>query len=231
MNEFFEPFTIRIILALTMLGIASFFDIWKREIHDFLWVGFGSFAVILLLFEPNLMDTVSTVLISLIVAPFAILVWRIGLFGGADAFALVVLAALAPMITLSENTITPFTTLSNAAILFLIPFFANAIRNIISILKNENIFEGFNETRLKKSAAMFVGYRAKNPNHSFSIEKLENGYKKLNISLQNADKTQFCTSSDTWVTPGIPYILLITGGFIIQLIFGDIIMNFFKILF
>lgn len=228
-NEFLDPSTIRIILALSMLGLASFFDIWKREIHDFIWIGFGSIAVIMLLFEPNLTNSIWTILLSLIIAPFAILIWRIGLFGGADAFALIVLAALTPMITLSNNIVSPFTTLSNAALLFVIPFFANGIRNAVSILKNEDIFAGFNETRLKKSLAVFVGYRAKNPNYGFSIEKIEGGCKKLDLGLHNAEKTEFCTSSDTWITPGIPYMLLITGGFIIQLLFGDILMNFLKI--
>jgi len=125
----------------------------------------------------------------------------------------------------------PFTTLSNAALLFVIPFFANAVRNAISILKKEDIFAGFNETGLKKSVAIFVGYRAKNPNYGFSIEKIEEGQKKLDLSMHNADKTEFCNSSNTWITPGIPYILLITGGFIVQLLFGDILMNFFKTLF
>ena len=116
-------------------------------------------------------------------------------------------------------------------VLGLIPYFANAVRNAISILKKEDIFAGFNETGLKKSVAIFVGYRAKNPNYGFSIEKIEGGQKKLDLSMHNADKTEFCNSSNTWITPGIPYILLITGGFIVQLLFGDVLMNFFKTLF
>ena len=149
------------------------------------------------------------------------------MFGGADAFALIVLASLAPMVTLTNNPVTPLSTLSNGALLFVFPLLANVIRNSISILKNENIFEGFNETKLKKSLAMIIGYRAKKPNYSFAIEKTEGGQKKLNIAFQNAETTEFCSSKNTWITPGIPYILLITAGFIIQLIYGDILMNFF----
>ena len=149
------------------------------------------------------------------------------MFGGADAFALIVLASLAPMVTLTNNPVTPLSTLSNGALLFVFPLLANVIRNSISILKNENIFEGFNETKLKKSLAMIIGYRAKKPNYSFAIEKTEGGQKKLNIAFHNAETTEFCSSKNTWITPGIPYILLITAGFIIQLIYGDILMNFF----
>ncbi len=230
MTEIFLEFeTIRILSAVMMLGIASFFDIWKREIHDYLWIGFGALSVILLLFDPNFNELISLILFSLIIAPFAIIVWRIGLFGGADAFALIVLASLAPMMTISDNMVTPLTTLSNAALLFVFPLLVNVIRNTISILKNENIFEGFNETKFKKLLAMIIGYRAKEPNYDFAIEKTEGGKKKLNIAFHNAETAEFCSSKNTWVTPGIPYMLLITGGFIIQLIYGDILMNFFGI--
>ncbi len=230
MSEFLLEFeSIRVLSAIIMLGIASFYDIWKREIHDVLWIGFGAFSVVLLFIDPNFSESVIAILISLIIAPFAIFLWRTGMFGGADAFALIVLASLAPMVTLTNNPVTPLTTLSNGALLFVFPLLANVIRNSISILKNENIFEGFNETKLKKSLAMIIGYRAKKPNYGFAIEKTEGGQKKLNIAFHNAETTEFCSSKNTWITPGIPYILLITGGFIIQLIYGDILMNFFGI--
>jgi len=230
MSEFLLEFeSIRILSAVIMLGIASFYDIWKREIHDVLWIGFGAFSVVLLFIDPNFSESVMAILISLIIAPFAILLWRTGMFGGADAFALIVLASLAPMVTLTNNPVTPLTTISNGALLFVFPLLANVIRNSISILKNENIFEGFNESKFKKSLAMIIGYRAKKPNYGFAIEKTEGGQKKLNIVFHNAETTEFCSSKNTWITPGIPYILLITGGFIIQLIYGDILMNFFGI--
>jgi len=230
MSEFLLEFeSIRILSAIIMLGIASFYDIWKREIHDVLWIGFGAFSVVLLFIDPNFSESVIAILISLIIAPFAIFLWRTGMFGGADAFALIVLASLAPMVTLTNNLVTPLTALSNGALLFVFPLLINVIRNSLSILKNENIFEGFNETKLKKSLAMIIGYRAKKPNYGFAIEKTEGGEKKLNIVFHNAETTEFCSSKNTWITPGMPYILLITGGFIIQLIYGDILMNFFGI--
>ncbi len=178
MNEFLLEFeSIRIISAVIMLGIASFYDIWKREIHDVLWIGFGAFSVVLLVFDPNFSESATSILISLIIAPFAIFLWRTGMFGGADAFALIVLAALAPMMTLTNGPITPLTTISNGAMLFVFPLLANVIRNVISIIRNEDIFEGFNETKLKKSLAMIIGYRAKNPNYGFAIERTEAGQK------------------------------------------------------
>lgn len=219
-----ELFLIRIVLALGMLAIGGFFDIWKREVHDYLWIVFGVAGAALLIFEPHQTEMVFTTLFALIIAPIAIIIWRMGLFGGADAFALIALAIIAPQITVSENIVTPFTTLSNAAVLFVVPLVINATRNAISKIRGENIFEGFEESTSKKILASFIGYRAKNPKHGFSIEKTEGSVKKITLSFHHAENEEFSTKPNTWITPGIPYLLLIIGGFLIQLVYGDIIL-------
>ena len=219
--------SIGIAIALIMLIAGSIIDIWKREIHDYYWIGFSVIGFSMIFFTPDPISNLITIGFALIIAPFAIIVWRIGLFGGADAFALIALAVIAPTVTLSENPVSPFTTLSNAAILFVIPFLVNVFRNILAKLKGENIFEGFDEKMSKKIIAAFMGYKAKNPKFGFSIEKIEKGKKKIDLAIHHAENQEFCTSPNTWITPGIPYLLLITGGFIIQLFYGDVILGQF----
>jgi len=214
-------------LALTMLIVGSIIDIWKREIHDYYWIGFGSVGFLLVFLSSDLISDLLTIGFALIIAPFVILMWRLGLFGGADAFALIALAVIAPMATISENPVSPFTALSNAAILFVIPFLINVIRNAIAQIKGERIFEGFDEGAGKKIAAALMGYKAKNPKFGFAIEKVENGKKKLDLAFHHAEKQEFCTTPNTWITPGIPYLLLITGGFVIQVFYGDILLGRF----
>ncbi len=221
----FDIHNLQIFSALIMLAIASIWDIWKREIHDILWIAFGAVAVLLIIFSPSQLDSLKSSGFSLIIAPVAIVIWRTGLFGGADALGLIVLAALAPQASFSHGIITPFTILTNAAIFSIIPIFGNFIRNIIAISLHKNIFEGFEETSLKKTLAMFLGYRAKNPKYSFPIEKKEGNLRKLDFSFRHAENATFSTTPDTWVTPGIPYMLYITAGFVSQLLFGDIIFN------
>ncbi|MBS3926475.1 MAG: prepilin peptidase [Nitrosarchaeum sp.] len=208
-----------------MLIIGSMIDIWKREIHDFYWIGFGIVGFLLIFINSDLLPYLLNIGIALIIAPFVIFIWKIGLFGGADAFALIALAVIAPMATFSENPVTPFSTLSNAAVLFIIPFIVNIMRNLIAIIKHENIFEGFEENKFKKICAMLIGYRAKNPKFCFSLEKLENGKRKLNFTIHHAENEEYCTTPNTWITPGIPYLLLITGGFILQLFSGDLLLS------
>ncbi len=214
-------------LALVMLIVGSIIDVWKREIHDYYWIGFGSVGFLLVFLSSDLISDLLTIGFALIIAPFVILIWRIGLFGGADAFALVALAVIAPMATISENPVTPFTALSNAGVLFIIPFLINVMRNILSQIRGEHIFEGFDESTGKKLAAILMGYKAKNPKFGFAIEKIENGKKKLDLAIHHSENQEFCTKPNTWITPGIPYLLLITGGFIIQILYGDILLSRF----
>jgi len=226
MNEILSNYNIiGIGLALAMLVGGSIIDIWKREIHDYYWIGFGIVGFLLVFISSELIPNLLTMGFALIIAPFVIIVWRIGLFGGADAFALIALAVIAPMATFSENPVSPFTTLSNAAILFIIPFLINISRNTIAKIRGENIFEGFEESKIKKLVATFMGYKCKQPKFGFAIEKTVKGKKKLDLAIHHAENQEFCTTPNTWITPGIPYLLLITGGFIIQLFYGDIILS------
>ena len=216
---------IRIIVALVMLAIGGIFDIWKREVHDYLWVIFGGIGLTLLIIEPEPMDVIYSMLFALIIVPVAIVIWRIGLFGGADAFALIALAVIAPQATFIENTVTPLTTLSNAAVLIIIPLIINVLRNVFSIIRNENIFDGFNESQFRKIIACVYGYKAKQPKHGFSIERKRGKSKKFSFSMHHAENENFATKPNTWITPGIPYLLLIIAGFVIQLVLGDLIIN------
>ncbi len=220
---------IRIVLTLAMLGIACASDIKKREIHDIIWIVFGVIAACLIPFSGNLENELYTIGLSLIVAPVAIIIWRIGLFGGADAFALIVIAALAPDASLVGGTVSPFTVLTNAVLLSIIPMLVNISRNLLSLAAKKDIFAGFDETRSRKIFAMIIGYRAANPKFGFSIERKVGEQKKLNLSLQHAENAAFCDKTDTWITPGIPYLIFIAAGFVLQLVYGDIMFSIFSV--
>ena len=190
-----------------------------------LWIIFGVIAGILIFFEPNLIEAAFGVGFSLIVAPLVLVLWRFGLFGGADALGLIVLAALAPMVTFSDSAISPFSILVNSALLSVSPMVINFVRNSILILRKKDIFHDFEETKSKKIFAMFLGYRSKNPKYSFSLETQVGKKKRLNIALHHSDTAEYCTTPDTWVTPGLPFMIFILGGFILQLLFGDVILS------
>jgi preflagellin peptidase FlaK len=220
-----DIFHIRILLALVMLGSATIIDIRKREISDLMWVIFGVISVVLLFLEPDLINAAFGVGFSLIVAPLVLILWRLGLFGGADALGLIVLASLAPMATLSDSPVSPFSILVNSALLSVSPMIINFIRNSLLILRKQDIFLDFDEPKSKKIFAMFLGYRSKNPKYCFSLEKQVGKKKRLNIVMHNSDTSEYCTTPDTWVTPGLPFMIFILGGFIVQIVFGDAILG------
>jgi preflagellin peptidase FlaK len=225
LDSFFDLGLVRIIVSTIMLGLASIIDLKKREINDIFWIIFSGVAVLLLVISPNFWTDLKTIGLSMIVVPIALVLWRFGIFGGADALCLIVLAALAPMSTMAQSQVSPFTTLENASILTVIPIFINLGRNTVSIICGNDIFDGIEESHLKKTLAMFVGYRTKNPRHSFCIEQMVDGKRRLDFSPKHAEKTSFCDGNDVWVTPGLPYVLYITGGFIIQIMYGDLILR------
>ena len=220
-----DIFQIRILFALVMLGSATIIDIRKREISDLMWIIFGVISVILLFFEPDLIEAIFGVGFSLIVAPLVLVLWRFGLFGGADALGLIVLSALAPMATLSDSVVSPFSIVVNSALLSITPMIVYFIRNSVLILRKDDIFQDFDETKSKKIFAMFLGYKSKNPKFSFSLEKQVGNKKRLNIALHHSDTAEYCTTPNTWVTPGLPFMIFILGGFILQLLFGDVILG------
>lgn len=227
LEDFFEISTLRILFSLIMLVIASFIDIRKREVPDMLWIVFGAAAAVMVFFEDNILESLIIIAFSMIIAPFVLLIWRFGFFGGADAICIIVLAGLAPLATLSTGVVTPFTTFSNAALFMILLVAINLVRNIFAILNHENIFYGFKESKYRKIIAVFFGFRSKNPKFSFSIERIEGNHKKFDFSFHHADTEPFCNSLNTWVTPGVPLILFITIGFVIQILFGDIILGLF----
>ncbi len=231
LENFFVLQNLRIVISIVMLVSASLVDYKKREINDLWWVVFSAISIVLLFVNSDFWSTLKTTGISLMVAPIALVLWRFGMFGGADALCLIVLATLSPMASLNAVQITPFTTLTNASILTIVPLLVNLGRNLFSIFRGNDIFYNVQESTLKKTFALFVGYKAKNPKHSFCIEHVIDGKKYLDFSLKNAEKMSFCSGTDIWVTPGLPFVLYITGGFVLQITCGDLILNFVHYLF
>ena len=75
-----DVYQIRIISALVMLIVASASDVLKREVHDILWIVFGTIAIILIFVESLSTQVLTEVAFSLIIAPIALVLWRMWLF-------------------------------------------------------------------------------------------------------------------------------------------------------
>ena len=99
------------------------------------------------------------------------------------------------------------------------------------ILNKEKIFEGFeNEKLYRKIFALLIGYKTKKIKKRFatSIEKNINGKKKFVFSLLE-NEIEFIENENIWVTPSLPLIVFILIGYIVNILYGDILKIFIPI--
>ena len=230
MFELLDLEIIRIVLSLLVLGVAVFFDILKRQVHDIHWIAMGALSGILLLFEPDVLEKLVETGIALIVFPVALLLWRIGVFGAADFLGIVALAAIFPQLTISENMVTPLTIISNSVLFSAMVIFYNIIINTISILKRKNIFAGFEDGFVKRVLAFCFGHVASNPKFGYIMEETIHNHKRFVLSLHHVEKSKFTTQKNVWIMPGMPFLAFIFCGYLLQIFYGDLILGIFKLI-
>jgi preflagellin peptidase FlaK len=232
---------IRILLAAGMLGGASFLDMRRREVSDLLWVFFGIMALAIYALEfayGGTFDLFITVVPILLAAAVSFGIYKSGLFGGADALALVTLAVILPSFSggLAEmilpagsafllHPIVPIIVLSNAVILSLSQIGFNLISNAVYASKNPGrLFEGLeHESTAKKIVAVMIGYRTgSRPGYAFPIEQTVDGRRQFSFAPNNAETAEYESRLNVWVTRGTPFLAFMLAGFIVMLFFGDL---------
>jgi archaeal preflagellin peptidase FlaK len=225
------PEELRILLALGMLSLASAWDLRSRSVSDWLWISFGAAAVAIFALDFPTPDELPVLLIGLsVVSAVSFGAYRTGLFGGADALCIVVLALLMPAysgryILAGETAILfPLGVLTNSLLISTLQIAINVSKNLT--LLNRGLFEGFEQERLsKKAVAFLIGYRTTNPRFAFPIETGVSN-RKFDFSFRNAESAEYESRKDVWVTPGIPFLVYLSAGFVISVLFGDPILLF-----
>jgi preflagellin peptidase FlaK len=232
---------VRILLAAGMLACAAFLDLRRREVSDLLWVVFGVAAASVYALEfasGTTFDLLSTLVPISIAAAVSFGVYRSGLFGGADALALVTLAAILPTFgggilekivpdgsAVILHPIVPLVVLSNAVILSLSVVGLNLASNAVYALKNPGrLFEGLeHESTGKKIVAAAIGYRSGNkPGYAFPIEQTVDGKRQFSFAPKNAETAEYESRNNVWVTRGTPFLAFMLAGFAVMLFVGDI---------
>jgi len=204
----------RIILVFAVLGVAVLSDLWKRQVPDLLWVAGGAGAVLLYMYDPWELENLH----GLVIIPFAILLWRKGVFGGADAFALLFISLILPMFSYADMRMTPFTILVNSGIMIVPWIVLNVIRNYSYLRRTGSLFT--DESIIQKIRKLTLAHISNNSKNSYEFESTR--YKRVH---QEQHSKQI--NNDTWVTPAIPYLLFITAGFAFQIFYGDMILRLF----
>jgi len=228
---------IRLTLCGAMFAASAYFDLKSREVDDKLWWIFGALGLALtateftLGYRPNLsLYIISTAL----AAGVGFALYYLGFYGGADAKALLVCALLLPLFdrNLTLHPFTPLIVLVNSAILTAALAIYYGVSNLIRILRGERIFEGLEHEPIhRKALACLLGFRAKGrvgPFY-FQMEREEDGRRRFDFALLRAYE-EFTTKEGVWVTPGIPLLAFMAAGFVVMVVFGDLLAYILKAL-
>ncbi len=228
-----------LIILLTLL-YASYLDLKKREIDDWVWIVSSIVGFPIMIYEHIIIQEATYVYLLIIsimlTVALAIGFYKAGLYGGADAKALITISLVLPLMLkgVRIHPFLPISTLLNGLIISLvIPLVMLPLNLYKLLIKKENLFEGIDETTIRKVIALLIGTKIKDPSkHKFwgAMEIRTNDGKRKLIFSPSFESFWSPLRSGEWATPSIPLVVFITVGFIIDIIFGDLFSHWINLL-
>lgn len=221
---------LKLLFTALLLGYASWQDVKTREIEEKVWLVMGIAGVATTAYDAFMAKDIHIFLnMGLVVAGAAILMvllYKLGLFGFADVEAFVALSTLYPF---KQGMIMPFplSIFNNAVLITAFLPLGIFIRNLTA----PPDFSGVHDRIYKKIMLLFLGYRiplTSLDENTFPL--IWNGTVRLFVPLEY-DFSEYLKKAEeeglreVWVTPGIPFILSITGGFFLAYFWGDAILK------
>jgi preflagellin peptidase FlaK len=235
-------------VALAMLGYGSFKDLRTREIHDLLWVAGGGAGLVLDAYELFL-GTLSLRQLAFS-AGFMIAVGLVlgyfRLFGGADLLAFIALSVIHPRAPVYLQTnwgwsppFYAFTLISNTAFAGIVTPLVALARNLGAVGGGADLFERHRDiSALRKAALMFTAVNVRlsdvrGPPYQYPLEGSGGGI-RLRPNIWDDEKAAEAfralgegSIERVWVSATLPYLVLITGGYILSVAFGDVLLWLF----
>lgn len=229
---------IRLITGIVLLSYASYTDVKTRRAANILWVIMAIVGTILLIIQyldggfPNIWYLV---FVPIMVALMYLFFQMRLLFGGADAKALMALAILVPIQPLMFGDQLPiwksfmpgsWIIFANATILFLLIPISLLIYNISKRnVQFPHSLLGY-VISVEKAKQKFV----------WPLEKIKDGKRKLMYMPKNFDVDEELAEferqgiTEIWVTPKIPFMIPLLIGFLVSFLFGDLLLQFVRLL-
>lgn len=152
-----DPSTIlflRQIIALTMLSVASYFDIKTREVDDRIWLIFAIPGIVLYFLAP--LPSFTTIFFLVIGAVIGMTWFLTKAFGQADGLAIIALAIVFPIF--NEMPVSVLVALVTTVLLGLFGTLYNIAYNLSDMLHGK-IFHGINEKLHRKILAFLIMHR------------------------------------------------------------------------
>lgn len=243
---------LRVMVAGAILLLASYYDLKSREVDDKLWLVFAVVGVPLTVYRSlQRPELLVHVLSSIVVGGgLGYAFFYLGLFGGADAKALICLSLTVPLypVELNPNVVTsiffPLSVLSNAALLSAVLVFPIFIRNLAwKLSSGRALFHGAVSLGTKV-ILLFTGlkltFASAGENLNFQpVEFLSltaegelrrehrlfiPAYEDVDItSTKMAVESSALDDEELWFTISLPMLVFIAAGFCVSLIVGDLV--------
>lgn len=211
-----------LILGFLILAYASFLDLKHRKIDDKSWI---ALVLLGLLFLAGDYTRVG----SGVILPFAFstgftlavvaVLYYFGIMGSGDCKILLGISALVPLpVHFSIFPIFSLGVFTNAIILSLaIPFlfFIYNLRRLKDVKSLRDFF------------VLFLGYKKKGSEITpFEVALETDSGIKIFLNIKNLELGEkLPTDREVWVSPAIPFVVLITAGFLISALAGDFISH------
>jgi preflagellin peptidase FlaK len=240
---------LKILFTMPFLLYACYTDLKARRVSNQVWkymLASGSVFVIYDIYTGGIPYIKSLIFSGVLVFLSIYVLFQLGAFGGGDAKGLIVLSILFPLypVFLFSGKVYPLLGLPPIG-LFAFTVLENAL--LVTTLVPLGMFcynlLHFSPEMLKKPFYMFIGYRTevfslKNKEHLGLLEKFEldeNGavirkFARAGLNFDANLKPELeeyvkkgLIEKEIWVTPGLPFMLSITAGFITAVVFGDLI--------
>ncbi|HUO41331.1 MAG TPA: A24 family peptidase C-terminal domain-containing protein [Methylomirabilota bacterium] len=245
--------TLSVIVTLVFFSLGSYYDMKAREVSDRMWLIYAPIGVGLtigrVILDPS---TLSLIAISGVITTIvAFGLFYLGLFGGADAKAILCLGATIPLAPNSYHAATwyvhPFFPLVVTITSYLCSISVIVWLGISNlgryIRRGGDLFSGFSEeTWWRKILACFTGYpvnlaKLKSTFYLYPMEEVmetKSGLRrafKLFVSAEE-DRSEEVAKlesqlsgmrniEEVWVTPGLPHLVFLLFAIIITLMLGD----------
>jgi preflagellin peptidase FlaK len=244
-------------VSLFFFAVGSVLDLKTREVSNKLWLIFGLISAVLsasrLLIEPSwLILTLGSIGLTTLVS-FGL--FYLGLFGGADAKAIICLGIALPLIPSSPEPLIGYLHPFFPIVVVIVGFVCSlsvalwlGLRNLASYLRQgRQMFDGLSQEPIwRKVLASITGYptdvsKLRSTFYLYPIEQVvedsEGPHRRFRLFFSaETDRDQMVSEfnqslpkvslpSKVWVSPGLPMIVFIFLGLIITLVLGDPIFS------
>jgi len=247
---------LKILFCTPFLLYSCYSDIKTRRVSNKLWLAMlalGSVFVVYDIWNYGFPYLVWIIISTGLTFVFVYILFQLGVFGGADAKSLIVLSIIFPVypdFIIFNSGFPIHDPLPLFRDFFAFGIFENAVLLTIVVplgLAFYNLSKmGFH---IEKPLYAFIGYKTKISELSQKRHiKLIEGFEIINnkfrfyfkrggveldeeviIELKNASKKGLI-KDDVWVTPGLPFMIPITLGFLVAAFYGDLIAELTKYL-